>query len=93
LATVVVYVGQTVVSQVRSVSDAFSTSPRDGVFDDSELKGFLSDLAAMRRADLGCAHSVVDSDVTSLTINNAMPPALWRELLAVLAGRPTGPAF
>jgi hypothetical protein len=26
---------------------------KDGVFDDSELKGFLSDLAAMRRADLG----------------------------------------
>jgi hypothetical protein len=22
-----------------------------------------------------------------------MPPALWRELLAVLASRPTGPAF
>jgi hypothetical protein len=27
-------------------------------------------------------------DVTSLSINNAMPPALWRELLAVLAGPP-----
>jgi hypothetical protein len=66
---------------------------KDGVFDDRELKGFLCDLAAMRRADLGCARSVVDSDVTSLSINNAMPTAPWRELLAVLAGRPTGPAF
>jgi hypothetical protein len=26
---------------------------KDGAFDDSELKEFLADLAAMRRADLG----------------------------------------
>jgi hypothetical protein len=31
-------------------------------------------------------------DVTSLSINNAMPPALWRELLAVLAGL-AGPPY
>ena len=56
-------------------SDAFEYLARDGVFDDSELKEFLAFLAATRRADLGSARSViVDTDVASLSINNALPP-------------------
>ena len=70
-------------------SDAFEYLAKDGVFDDSELKEFVAFLAA---ADLGSARSViVDTDVASLSINNALPPALWPELLADGPATPIGP--